>query len=89
MNARLCVYGPIPSPSDWLIAPEGSGPPGYLKLCGLSITPRTRSRSDSDLVLADAGLPSQLERLLRAFQRLDEDGRTEIISIAERLVGAA
>jgi hypothetical protein len=89
MNAKLCVYGPIPSPGDWLIAPEGSAPPGYLRLCSLSVTPRTRSRPGSDLVLADDALPSQIERLLQAFQRLDGAGRAEVLACAELLAGAA
>jgi hypothetical protein len=34
-------------------------------------------------------LPSQLERLLRAFQRCDDAARREVLIVAERLSGAA
>ena len=87
MSARLFVYGPIPHPSEWLIAPDDSAPAGYLKLCSLSVAPRTASPG-SDLVPIEA-LPSQIERLLRAYALLDAAGRGEVLRMAEQLGGIA
>jgi hypothetical protein len=84
---RLSLYGPIPNPSSWVLAPEA--PPGYLKLCSLSIAPRARGAGSSDLIPVDAGLRAKLERLLQAFQQCDDAGRNEVLRVAEVLAGAA
>jgi hypothetical protein len=86
-SAHLFIFGPIPNPSDWVLASEA--PPGFLRLCSLSITPRARGASGSDLVPIDAGLRSQLERLLAGFGRCDEAGRAEVLKLAEAMAGAA
>ena len=85
--ARLFIFGPIPAPETWVMASDA--PRGYLKLCSLSITPRARSGSGTDLVLTDHGLQSQLAQLLRAFEQCDGAGRAEVVRHAERLAEAA
>jgi hypothetical protein len=95
MSAKLLIWGPIPSPSDWLLAPEGQAPPGYMRLCSLSITRREPAKiAGTDLVprediAAQAAMPAELERLLQAFAALDEGGRQEVVRFAETLAGAA
>lgn len=61
-----------------------------IKLCCLSIAPRTAAiNPGSDLVASQdiEALPSQLARLLRAFELLDAAGRDEVIRHAEQLGG--
>jgi hypothetical protein len=92
MNAKLCVYGPIPAPSDWIIASEDSAPLGYLHLCSLNVSRRSPAKMPgSDLVAVKdiQSLPSDVERLLAAYARCDAASRTEIIAIAERLASTA
>jgi hypothetical protein len=91
-RARLFIHGPIPHPSEWLIAPAESAPAGYLKLCSLSIAPRAAAiNPGSDLVASQdiEALPSLLARLLLAFEQLDAAGRGEVVRMAEQLGGAA
>jgi hypothetical protein len=91
-SARVFVYGPIPHPSEWLIAPDEAVPAGYLKLCSLSIAPRAAAKNPgSDLVPHEdiETLPSQLDRLLQAYGRLDDAGRAEVVRHAEQLGGIA
>jgi hypothetical protein len=87
-SAHLVVYGPIPHPREWLIAADESAPAGYLKLASLSIAPRTAAKNPgTDLVSSQdiEALPSHIERLLRAYARLDSAGRVELIRLAEQL----
>jgi hypothetical protein len=93
VSARVFIFAPIPSPSEWLIAPDEAAPAGYLKLCAVTITPRTQgnaSACSTDLVPQDIeALPSLLARLLAAFERLDDAGRAEVLRHAEQLGGIA
>jgi hypothetical protein len=82
---RVFLFGPIPSPETWVMATEA--PPGYLKLCSLSIKPRARMAGCRDLIPSDALLRSQLARLLEAYKRLDEAARIEVLKVAELLAG--
>jgi hypothetical protein len=89
---KLYVHGPIPCPSDWLIAPDGAAPPGYMRLCSLSIARREPANIPGPALVPrediDA-LPSQIARLLCAFERCDQAGRAEVLLIAERLAAVA
>jgi hypothetical protein len=82
----LFVYGPIPSPRDWLISADEPGPPGYLRLASIA-PPRAAANPGSNLVPREdiEALPSQIERLLQAFAKLDAGSRVEVVSLAERL----
>lgn len=96
-RARLFIFGPIPSPSDWLIASDELAPAGFLKLCSLSIAPRTAAKDPGSAQLVALqqeqlvpsqeieALPSVLARLLRAYALLDAAGRAEILRHAEQL----
>jgi hypothetical protein len=94
-SARLVIFGPIPHPSEWLIAPDEAAPAGYLKLASLSIAARTVAKNPGhdlgpvvDRSFIEA-LPPLLARLLLAFDRLDDGGRTEVVRMAEKLGGIA
>jgi hypothetical protein len=85
--ARMFIFGPIPAPETWVMASDA--PRGYLKLCSLSITPRARSGSGTDLVLTEDALRGQLQRLLAAFHQIDAAAKDEVVRLAEQLAGAA
>jgi hypothetical protein len=101
-TARLLIVAPIPSIDSWIVAAEL--PPGFMALRTVSIAPRTsrgtstgtqrhpvKNTGDDSLVRAEPmdALPSQIERLLQAFARLDAGGRDEIVRITEIMAGAA
>jgi hypothetical protein len=69
-STRLHIHGPIPHPSSWFLSTDQEPPPGFMRLAGCSITPRSRSHAPTDLVPAGDGLPSQLERLLKIAEVL-------------------
>jgi hypothetical protein len=87
---RFYLHAPIPPPRLWVASLEAEPPPGYLRLAGATIAPRASAASTfgADLVPADA-LPSDISRLLQAFQRLDAAGRGEVLHHAEQLAEAA
>jgi hypothetical protein len=88
MNARLSVFGPIANPRDWVIAPDNVAPPGYMQLCSLSINRRSPAKIPGTALVPREDLDAlrtQLQRLLRAFERLGAAERSELISFAERL----
>lgn len=83
---RVYIHGPIPHPTHWVLSPDPLPPPGHLKLAGATIAARTTRSIGADLVSAKS-LPSQLDRLLQAFARLDDAGRDEVLHHAEQLAG--
>jgi hypothetical protein len=89
-GARLSFYGPIPPPSSWVLASDA--PPGFFQLVSLSITHRQSSKIPRSNLLPTESistLPSDVERLLRAYALCDAAGRAEVLKIAEVLAGAA
>jgi hypothetical protein len=92
-GASACVYihCPIANPNTWRVSSDHEPPAGFMRLFALgSITRRTQAAKNpgSDLVPRAQdmeALPSQLERLLLAFERLNAAGRDELIRLAEQL----
>jgi hypothetical protein len=91
MSARLHIHGPIPHPSTWHLSPEPEPPAGFMRLAACSITPRVRSTAGTDLIPREdiEALPPDVARLLKAYARLDTDGRLEVLRHAEQLAGTA
>lgn len=59
-----------------------------MRLAGCSIAHRPPKTPGTALAPREA-LPTDLERLLRAYGRLDGAGRAEVLHHAEQLAGAA
>jgi hypothetical protein len=87
---RFYLHAPIPPPRLWVASLDVEPPPGYLRLAGATIAARHSAPSTlgTHLVPVD-GLPSEISRLLQAYQRLDAAGRREVLHHAEQLAGAA
>lgn len=78
----------------WVASLDAEPPPGYLRLIGATITPRTEGNASAgtDLVPSaglDDALRAQLQRLLLAFELLDAAARGELIRMAEQLGSVA
>lgn len=87
-SARLLIAAPIPSPDAWIVTPDL--PAGYLVLRSITIARREPAKIPGTLLVPREdieALPSQLERLLRAYGRLDGAGRAEVLRVAELLAG--
>jgi hypothetical protein len=73
----------------WVASLDAESPPGFIRLAGCSITGRSQAAKNpgSDLVPVEG--PSEVERLLYAFAKLDGGGRGEILRHVEQLAGVA
>ena len=92
---KFHIHAPIPPPRSWIASVEAESPPGFIRLIGGTVAPRTPRETaktpGTALVPSEDidGLPSQIQRLLQAFEQCDAASRLEVIAIAERLAGPA
>jgi hypothetical protein len=101
VSACVYIHCPIANPNTWRVSSDHEPPAGFMRLFALgSITRRTQAAKNpgSDLVpredietllrggsTAGLTLPSQIERLLQAYARLNAAARDELIRLAEQL----
>jgi hypothetical protein len=100
---KIFIHAPIAPPRLWIASGDAESPPGFIRLIGASIAPRSMGKtSGSNPVETDDishktslstdivpvdDLRVQTQRLFEAFARCDAGARAEVIAIAERLAG--
>jgi hypothetical protein len=98
---KIFIHAPIAPPRTWVASTDAESPPGFIRLIGASIEPRSMGKTpdsnpvDSEDIPHKTSLSTDMvpidklrvktQRLFEAFQRCGEASRTEIINIAERL----